>query len=151
MYADGTVGRPIGSALGLRPDPPPPPVHPHPPPHLPTHPPLHLEYRGLSAAIEAPSCGYRSLAAAGPPTGVAPRRNGAPRDETVGPPMARRRSSREMYEDGTFPRPFGCRLLGLGTPLQGRAAAAPAAAAAEVVEEEEEAEEVEEEAPSGGS
>jgi len=94
---------------------------------------------------------YRSLAAAGPPTGVAPRRNGAPRDDDRRPSLARRRSSREMYEDGTFPRPFGSRLLGLGTPLQGRAAAAPAAAAAEVVEEEEEAEEVEEEAPSGVS
>ena len=107
-------------------------------------------YRGLSAAIEAPSRGYRSLAAADPPTGVAPRRNGAPRDERP-PMMERRRSSREMYEDGTFPRPFGCRMFGLGTPLQGRAAAAPAAAAAEVVEEEEEAEEDDDGAPSGVS
>jgi hypothetical protein len=54
-----------------------------------------------------------------------------------------------MYEDGTFPRPFGCRLLGLGTPLQGRAAAAPAAAAAKVEEEEEE--EDDEDEPSGVS
>ena len=74
------------------------------------------------------------------------KRHGRPR-----PSLARRRSSREMYEDGTFPRPFGCRLLGLGTPLQGRAAAAPAAAAAEVVEEEEAAEEEDDEAPTGGS
>jgi hypothetical protein len=86
--------------------------------------------------VEALSCRYRSLAAADSPTGVAQRRNGAPRDDDRRPSLRRDRyrSSRELYADGTFPRPFGSRLLGLGTPLQCRAAAAPAAAASEVEE-----------------
>ena len=135
MYADGTVGRPIGSLmLGLQARPAAAAAAAAPADAPADAPAAAPAYRGLSAAIEAPSCGYRSLAAAGPPTGVAPRRNGAPRDDDRRPSLARRRSSREMYEDGTFPRPFGCRLLGLGTPLQGRAAAAPAAAAADVEE-----------------
>ena len=81
------------------------------------------------------SCRYRSLAAADSPTGVAQRRNGAPRDDDRRPSLRRDRTDRARVVRGRdVPPALWVTVAGARHAGPSRAAAAPAAAASEVEE-----------------